>query len=458
MSKVNTIGNNILVIDDEPDMLSGFASVLSALGYNAHTYTDAGEALNKLKSFDFDMIFCDLQMPGLDGMDFLKEVKKYSPRVPVIIFTAYGTIGRAVEAMKYGAYDFIEKPVDTEKLKLMLVKGIRKRGIASSVDQEINMIGRSRVMMNLFDELKNVASSDANILITGESGTGKELLARSIHNNSRRKNSPFVPVNCGSLPEQLFEAELFGFEKGAFTGAMQKKLGLLEISNEGTFFLDEVCELPLNLQVKMLRVLQDNYLRRLGGNELKKVNFRVISATNKNPEDMISAEKLRKDFYYRINVIHLRIPPLRDRQGDIEILANHFIEKSLKNNDKVIRGIADEVLEILNLYNWPGNVRELENVIERGVTFASSDIISVADLPVHLQNYKDEFINSGSGELSISAATQKSKEEIEKKILISLLEKYKGNISQMSAEAGMTRRNIHRLLNLYNIDPDKWRV
>lgn len=449
--------NNILVLDDEPDMLSGFASVLKALGFVPHTFTDPRQALSKLKTCSFQMIFCDLQMPEMDGMDFLKEVKRIDPSLPVIIFTAFGTINRAVEAMKYGAYDFIEKPVDTEKLKILLDKGVKKKDSYSLTD-EVKIIGNSSVMKSLFDELKNVSTSDANILLTGESGTGKELIARSIHMNSRRKNASFVPVNSGSLPEQLFEAELFGYEKGAFTGAQQKKLGLLETADGGTFFLDEVCELPLNLQVKMLRVLQDNSLRRVGGNEMKQVNFRVISATNRNPEEMILSGKLRKDFYYRINVIQINVPPLKDREGDIELLADYFLQKSMKNSCKVIKGISKEVIEILNSYEFPGNVRELSNIIEHAVTFTSSDILIPGDLPVHLQNYIKNPNHEVSGNLSISAAKNKVKDEIEKKYLMSLLKKYKGNISKMSSEAGMTRRNIHRLLNIHNIDPDEWRV
>lgn len=454
----NLKNTDILVLDDEPDMLSGFASIINALGFTAHIFTDPHKALNKIRLSDFCMIFCDLQMPEMNGTEFLKEVKKIKPFIPVVMFTAYGTIDRAVEAMKHGAYDFIEKPVDTEKLKILLKKGLEKSFISLESTDEVKIIWQSSVMQNLFEELKNVSSSDANIMLTGESGTGKELLAKYIHMNSRRKSNPFIPVNSGSLPEQLFEAELFGFEKGAFTGAVQRKLGLLEIADGGTFFLDEVCELPISLQVKMLRVLQDNTLRRLGGNDMKKVNFRVISATNKNPEDMIACEKLRKDFYYRINVIEIKVPPLRDRTGDIELLAKYFLQKSLKETNKTITTFSDEVLRLLNAYDWPGNVRELSNVIEYAVTFATSEIIHPADLPAHLQHYIKSPKIESKGDLSISAAKHKFKEEIEKKYLTSLLEKYKGNISQMSAEAGMTRRNIHRLLHLYNIDPDKWRV
>lgn len=450
--------NNILVVDDEPDMLSGFASVLKALGYIPYTFSNPREALDKLRSSDFQMIFCDLQMPEMNGMEFLKEVKRIDPALPIIIFTAYGTINRAVEAMKYGAYDFIEKPVDTEKLKVLLHKGIKEKIISTNLNEDVNIIGNSSVICSLFNELKNVSSSDANILLTGESGTGKELIARSIHTNSRRKNNPFIPVNSGSLPEQLFEAELFGYEKGAFTGASQKKLGLLEIADGGTFFLDEVCELPLNLQVKMLRVLQDNTLRRLGGNEMKQVNFRVISATNRDPEEMILSGKLRRDFYYRINVIQIKVPPLRDREGDIELLAKYFLEKSLINSNKIIKGISKEAIEILNSYDFPGNVRELGNVIEHAVTFSSSDFITPEDLPSHLQHYVKHSHYSTKGDLSITAAKNKIKDEIEKKYLTSLLKKYKGNISKMSSEAGMTRRNIHRLLKIHNIDPDEWRV
>lgn len=456
---------NILVIDDEPDMLSGFSSILSALGYYPAASSDGRAALNMLKEEKFDLIFCDLLMQEMNGMEFIAEAQKAAPQIPIIIFTAYGTVERAVQAMKAGAFDFLEKPVDTEKLKLVIEKGLKQKAFFTERNNLINqlnekyrfdnIIGKSSELIKVFEMIKSISVTDANVLITGESGTGKELIARSIHAHSARKTRPFVPINCGAFPEQLFEAELFGYEKGAFTGASAKKIGLLEYANEGTFFLDEVCELPPSLQVKLLRVLQDHSLRRLGGNELIQVNFRVISATNRDPEKAMELEQMRKDFYYRLNVINIQLPPLRERKEDIVLLAEHFLKKFLKSNPKNISAFSDEVLDILESYNWPGNVRELENVIERAVTLAKGDIITTSDLPGKiLSEAKESFPFE---KLKLGEVKQKAIDELEKKYLLYLLKKHNGHVTNMSIEAGMTRRNIHRLLNLYGLDPDLWR-
>jgi len=318
-----------------------------------------------------------------------------------------------------------------------------------------NIIGKSLVMRNVFDMIENVSNSEANILITGESGTGKELIARSIHARSRRKTKAFVPVNCGAFPENLFEAELFGYEKGAFTGASHKKVGLIEFADGGTFFLDEVCELPGNLQIKLLRTLQDQKLRRVGGNDLIQVDVRLISATNQNIELALKQETLRKDFYYRLNVINIQVPPLRDRKEDIQLLAEHFLDECLKSSSKEINGFTNEVVEVLENHSWPGNVRELENVVERAVTLAKENKINLADLPQHFIN------NQGSQNpfdgTSLADLKHKAIEEIENKFLVFLMKKYKGNITRIAADAGLTRRHIHRMINNYKIDPNNWR-
>jgi DNA-binding NtrC family response regulator len=455
----------IMIIDDEPDMLSGCAKIISALGNTPFPVADSTLAVKLLGEDEFDLIFCDLLMPVNDGMEILEACQKLAPNTPVVIFTAYGTIDRAVAAMKAGAFDFIEKPFEAENIKLIIEKGLRQRTFfleRSSLLEQLeerfhfdNIIGKSPEMKSVFEMIENVSRSDVNVLITGESGTGKELIARSIHARSRRRTKSFVPVNCGAFPENLFETELFGYEKGSFTGAGGRKIGLLEYADGGTFFMDEVCELPVNLQIKLLRTLQDRLLRRVGGNELIQVDLRLISATNQDLETVLEKETLRKDFYYRLNVINIQVPPLRERQEDIPLLAEHFLSKYLKQTTKEINGFTDEVLRVFCAYKWPGNVRELENTVERGVTLARGNKITLIDLPPHLLNATSSPANYEGK--SLTTLKQKAVEDIEKKYLLHLMEKYKGNVTRVAEEAGLTRRHIHRIIKIYNIDPALWR-
>ena len=457
--------SKILIIDDELDMLSACAKIISVLGNDPVPVADVKKAMKFLEEEEFDLIFCDLLMPEHDGMEVLEICQKLAPNTPVIIFSAFGTIDRAVAAMKAGAFDFIEKPFDASNLKILIEKGLRQRNLLrervnllKQLEDKYNfdnIIGKSLVMRNVFDMIENVSKSDANILITGESGTGKELIARSIHARSRRKTKAFVPVNCGAFPENLFEAELFGYERGAFTGAVHRKIGLIEFADGGTFFLDEVCELPANLQIKLLRTLQDQKLRRVGGNDLIQVDIRLISATNQNIEQVLQEETLRKDFYYRLNVINIHVPPLRDRKEDIQLLAEHFLDKCLGSSVKKINGFTNEVIHALENYSWPGNVRELENNIERAVTLAKDNKITLVDLsPNVLSNQKAPTFYDGTSLIDLK---HKAIEEIEKKYLLVLMKKYKGNITRVAEEAGLTRRHIHRMINIYKIDPDIWR-
>ena len=457
--------SRILIIDDEPDMLSACAKIISVLGNDPVSASDVKMAVKNLEEEEFDLIFCDLLMPDHDGMEVLEICQKLAPNTPVIIFSAYGTIDRAVAAMKAGAFDFIEKPFEADNLKILIEKGLRQRNLfrerinlLKQLEDKYhfdNIIGKSLVMRNIFDMIENVSKSDVNILITGESGTGKELIARSIHARSQRKTKAFVPVNCGAFPENLFEAELFGYERGAFTGASHRKVGLIEFADGGTFFLDEVCELPANLQIKLLRTLQDQKLRRVGGNDLIQVDVRLISATNQNIELALKEETLRKDFYYRLNVINIQVPPLRERKEDIQLLAEHFLNKYLKSSAKEINGFTNEVVSVLENHSWPGNVRELENIIERAVTLAKDNKITITDLPPHFINSKiSETAFDGT---SLTDLKHKAIEEIEKKFLVFLMQKYKGNVTRIAQDAGLTRRHIHRMINNYKIDPNIWR-
>ena len=427
----------ILIVDDEPDMLTGCSNILAALGNKPVPIAEGSLALELIKNEEFDLIFCDLLMPDVDGMQIIENVQKISPQTPIIIFSAYGTIDRAVAAMRAGAFDFIEKPFDTNRIKIVIEKGLRQRNLIKERNNLLkqledkfrfdNIISNSLVMKKVFEMIESVSQSDANILITGESGTGKELIARSIHAHSNRKTMPFIPVNCGAFPENLFEAELFGYEKGAFTDASHRKIGLLEFADGGTFFLDEVCELPANLQVKMLRMLQDQLLRRVGGNELIKIDVRLISATNQEIQKALNNEQLREDFYYRLNVVNIHVPPLRERDGDINLLANYFLNQKLKSSSKEAIGFTDEALENLERYNWPGNVRELENVVERAVALVKGDFITTTELPQSIQSGKSSSYSFS--DLTLAQAKQKAIDQIEKKYLLYLLKKHMGNVT-----------------------------
>ncbi len=455
----------ILIIDDEPDMLIGCSKILSALGNFPVPVTDGKQAVELMQSEEYDLVFCDLLMPDFDGMQVLDTLQKLAPDTPVIIFSAYGTIDRAVAAMKAGAFDFIEKPFEAENLKILVEKGLRQRNLYKERVNLLrqledkyrfdNIIGKSEPIKNVFEMIESVSDSDANVLITGESGTGKELIARSIHAHSRRKLKPFVPVNCGAFPENLFEAELFGYEKGAFTGASHRKIGLLEYANGGSFFLDEVCELPVNLQIKLLRMLQDQQLRRLGGNELIQADLRLISATNRDINKALESEKIRTDFYYRLNVINIHVPPLREREGDIRLLAEHFLIKTVRSSPKNIKGFDDPVIDLFESYSWPGNVRELENIVARAVALAKGEKITLNELPPHLNS--NQHSQTQFRKASLSQVRNKAVEEVEKKYFLFLLKKHNGNITHISEEAGMTRRHIHRILKKYNFNPQQFR-
>ncbi|MFQ5706368.1 MAG: sigma-54-dependent transcriptional regulator [bacterium] len=455
----------ILIIDDEERMLTGCVDILKGLGHRPVPIGSAVQAIRCLETQEFDLILCDLFMPDMDGLEFLEQVHQLVPFTPVIILTAYGSIDRAVAAMRSGAFDFIEKPFEIEHLKIALGKGLRQRELfreRKHLLQQLEdkysfdrIIGRSAAMQKVFDMISSVAPTDANVVITGDSGTGKELVARSIHAHSRRSARPFMPVNCGALPEPLFESEIFGYEKGAFTGATGRRAGLLELANSGTFFLDEVCELSEALQVKLLRVLQDGQIRRLSGDELIGVDVRFIAASNQDLESAVKLGRLREDFFYRLNVVSIHLPPLRQRREDIRLLAEHFLQRLLKATPKKIVGFHEEVLHCLENYDWPGNVRELENTVERAVALTKTEEINLSALPPLMRHDRDKPW-PGTG-LSLVEAKNQAVEEVERTYLLSLLKKHHGHVTHMAAEAGMTRRSLHRLLARHGLSADAWR-
>ncbi len=451
----------ILVVDDEEDMLENCSRILDRLGYEPLLESDGGKGVVRFEQEHPVVTLTDLRMPGMDGLEVLRTIRQIDPDALVILFTAFATVETAVEAVKEGAFDYIPKPFSADQLRLVIERALTQRRLLEEnrrLREQLtetyrfeNIVGRSRPMAQVFDLIKKVAASEANILVVGESGTGKELIARCIHANSHRAARAFVPVDCASLPEHLLESELFGHEKGAFTGAIATRRGLFEEANGGTSFLDEVGDIPLPLQAKLLRVLQERQVRRVGGNRFIDVDVRVISATHQNLAEMLQEGKFREDLYYRLNVISLPLPPLRDRPGDIPLLAYHFLRKYAAQSGKEIKGISPETLELLEAYPWAGNVRELQNVMERAVVLAEVEMINPVELPASLRLPQKAPAALVADHLSLKKAKRQWLEAFEREYLVALLKKHQGNISQAAKTAGVDRKTIHRLIKRYRI-------
>ena len=381
----------ILVVDDEPDMVDNCVRILRRAGYRCMSATDPHRALALLESERPDLLLTDLKMPEIDGLTLLRRAHELDAALPVVVITAFATIESAVAAIKDGAFDYLPKNFSVDELTLVVERALRQRRLAlenRNLREQLqttlaldNVIGRSPAMAQVFELVKKAARSEANILVMGESGTGKELIARAVHANSPRAAQAFVPVDCASLPENLLESELFGHEKGAFTGAVRTKPGLMEVAGGGTLFLDEIGDLPVSLQVKLLRALQERQIRRVGGTALIDVDVRVVSATNRNLREAAAKGQFREELYYRINVIEIRLPPLRERAGDIRLLAHAFLKRYGQGR---VLGYDDTAIAVLEAYAWPGNVRELQNVVERACALAEGDTVTRRDLPDHI--------------------------------------------------------------------------
>jgi len=447
--------DTLLIVDDEKNYLVVLEALLSPEGYEIMTSDKAQDALRLLREADVDLVLTDMKMPGMSGMELLEEAKKIKPEVPVIMMTAYGTIEMAVEAMKKRAYDYITKPFQNEELKLTLRKALENyrlvkenRRLSEALSDRHgyrNIVGKSKPMLKVYELIGKVAQSKASVLITGPSGTGKELIAKAIHYESPRKDSPFISVNCGALAETLLESELFGHEKGAFTGAIAMKKGRFELADGGTLFLDEIGDMSFPLQVKLLRILQEMEFERVGGTKTIKVDVRVLSASNRNLKEDVASGVFREDLFYRLNVIHIEVPSLRERMEDVRLLVTHFIGKY---GGKKIE-LTPQAWEALYAYSWPGNIRELENVIERAVVLNSGGLIDLKDLPAEFTKAKgdldvDRFIPP-------EALLQSTLEEIEEKLIRRAL-KQSGNVQSHAAEQlGITKSLIQHKMKKYNI-------
>jgi len=433
----------IHVIDDEPVIHDVLSQLLTSEGYDIEISSSGEDALEKFEVRTFDLVLLDLLMPGMNGIEILKAAKKIDPQALIIILTAYASVESAIEAMKIGAFDYIQKPFKHEELLLTIARALEHKNLQKEnvrLRDELkrkfsfaNIIGKSKVMENVFDLIKAAAPTRSTILVEGESGTGKELAARAIHQNSNRSGFPFIVVNSGSLPPDLLESHLFGHVKGAFTGAVSEKQGLFEAADKGTIFFDEISSIGMETQAKLLRVMQDREFMRLGGTKTIKVDVRIIAATNSDLEELIRQKAFRKDLFYRLNVIKIELPPLRERKEDIPLLVKHFLDLYAKENGKEIDRVSEDVLEILERNAWPGNVRELENLIERAVVFAKSKIITRENLP-------EIFLSPRKKGADVSAAEDEAKNlrdqtlAFQKRLIETTLRKAKGvqkNAAQM---------------------------
>jgi two-component system, NtrC family, response regulator HydG len=456
----------ILVVDDEPDMVENCTRILRRAGYRVLATTDPERALALVESDRPDVLLSDLKMQPLDGMELMRRAHEIDPTLPVIMITAFGSIESAVAAIKAGAFDYLPKNFSVDELTVDVERALRQRALgvenrnlraqlAAALGLE-NVIGRSAAMAQVFDLVKKAARSEANILVLGESGTGKELIARAIHANSPRAGHAFIPVDCAALPENLLESELFGHEKGAFTGAIRTKPGLMELADGGTLFLDEIGELPLGLQAKLLRVLQERQIRRVGGTQLVDVDTRVVSATNRDIRDAIVRGHFREELYYRINVIEIRLPPLRERAGDIPLLVHAFLRRYAQGR---VQTCDADAMKALEAYRWPGNVRELQNVMERACALADGEAIVLADLPDHVvggggaggASSLPEGVRLDASTLPLKDAKEQWMGVLEASYLRQLLERHDGNISAAAKTAGIDRKTFHRLVTKHGI-------
>ncbi len=448
---------NILIVDDEPNLLESFKIGLELKDYGVTIAAGGKQALTEIEDRSFDVVLLDIRMPGMDGIETLQQIRKVRPDQIVIMLTGQGGIESAVEAGRLGAYDYLEKPSTPEAVDLRIQKAVEHRAVEKQLhhiqvlvggDFE-GVIGKSTAMAEVFDLVKRIAPTDSTVLITGETGTGKELIASAVHLNCPRKESRFFALHCASIPEELLESELFGHEKGSFTGATAQKIGYFEAANGGTLFLDEVGEMSLAAQVRLLRVLQEKEFIRVGSTTPIKTDVRLVAATNRNLEEQVEKGRFREDLFYRLNVIQLHLPALRERRDDIPLLVHHFLEKH-RPQDCEARAITEQAMNSLIRHDWPGNVRELENVIERAVALCQEDVIDLMDLPTALQEGKATLIEEAASYSHLSL--QEARESFEQIYIKEVLTKTGGNITHASKMAGIAWQNFHQKLKKYDIN------
>jgi DNA-binding NtrC family response regulator len=443
----------ILIVEDEAPMSELLMSFFSEKGYKVNAAQNGEEAIARLAEQDYALVVTDIKLPGMSGLELLARIRLEWPEVAVVIMTAFSSISSAVEAMKLGAEDYIGKPFQLDELVITVEKALERRSLRKEVKElraEVrerynfsNIVGRSKPMQQLFEVIKRIAARrDASALIIGSTGTGKELVARAIHYNSERKDAPFVPINCSAIPDTLLESELFGHQKGAFTGAHETRRGLIEEAQAGTVFLDEINTLSMNLQVKLLRVLQERVVRRVGGRENIPIDIRLVSASNQDLEDAVKRGEFRQDLFYRLNVVPVRLPDLKDRREDIPLLVHHFLQKFSQQHGEPARRFSSEAMRALMTHTWPGNVRELENAVEHALTMGSEDILGPEDLPASVTTPERDIVEEAT-------LDNVSLEEVERRYILRILEKMDGHQIKTAQILGIDRRTLYRRLRQY---------
>jgi DNA-binding NtrC family response regulator len=449
----------VLIVEDEPHALTGLAELVAGWGYRTETARDGVEALDKVLVWQPGIVVTDLKMPRMDGLDLLERLGELKQNQAVVVLTAQGSIQAAVDAMKLGAYDFIQKPVDAVRLRQILSNASRQR----ETEQELEvtrrklrdsgvlgaLVGTSRKMQEIFALIERIAPSNVSVLITGESGTGKELVARTLHSLSPRKNHPFVAVNCAAIPETLIESEIFGHEKGAFTGAMERRAGCFELAEEGTLLLDEIGEMPIGTQAKLLRVLEERTLRRLGSKIESPVDVRVLAATNKNPSQAVADGHLRADLFYRLNVFNIHMPPLREHKEDIPAIVESMIEDMNRKHDRHINGVDTSMMQRLMACDWPGNVRELRNTVERAVVLGGDGLLEARHLPPGFGVPVQRPSESASNENAVSIEVGSTIDEAERRLIIKTLESHGNNKTRAAETLGISLKTLHNKLKEY---------
>ncbi|HET9742436.1 MAG TPA: sigma-54 dependent transcriptional regulator [Terriglobales bacterium] len=447
----------VLIVEDEENARTGLAELVSAWGYRTETARDGLDALDKVMAWAPVIVVTDLKMPRMDGLELLERLADHPQPMAVVVLTAQGSIDSAVDAMKMGAYDYIQKPVDPTRLRAILQNAARQQGTERELEvtrRQLRdtgvlgrLVGKSKKMQEIFALIERVAPSTASVLITGESGTGKEMVARTLHELSPRKAKPFVAVNCSAIPETLIESEIFGHEKGAFTGALERRAGCFELAEEGTLLLDEIGEMPIGTQAKLLRVLEDHKLRRLGSKTETEVNVRVLTATNKVPEEAVARGELRNDLYYRLNVFNIHLPPLREHKEDLPDLVDALIRDLNQKHGREIAGIEDAVMKAFQAYSWPGNVRELRNTLERAVILANDKLIETRHLP---PGFGTTFVKTMEVDPSaIHLGVGTTVEEAEKRLILRTLESTNNNKTRAAEILGISLKTLHNKLKEY---------